>query len=1166
MRKNLLKRLAFILICFLMLSPGNMGFAQKVSLNYSQQSLKNVLQSISRQTGYTLAYSKEVVDLNDNVSIQVQNADLSVAMAKLFASRNLSYEIKDKKIYIADNSHRTEARSTASQQTENVQIRGKVTDENGEPVIGASVAVPNTGIGTITNIDGDYSLSVPRGSLLRISFVGYVNQEFTITNQSVLNAQLREDVASLEELIVIGYGVQKKSVVTAAISRVTAEDLAQSKPSRIEDVLKGKVSGVQITQSSGHPGADSKVRIRGIGTINNSDPLYIVDGMPVDGGIAYLNPADIQSVEILKDAASAAIYGTRAANGVVLITTKTGSVSKGSINYNFSYGWQNPWKKKRMLNATEYMTLMNEAALNDGGLPVYGANAFDKLGGAGTDWQDATFNYDAPIQSHQISASGGSQNAQYFLSAGYFSQEGIIGGNFGRSNYDRFSVRSNTTFAAYETKERSFLNKLDVGVNMGYSRVKSTGVESNSEYGSILGSAIGSSPLSPIYAPETSEFDFIYTQSYIENKYPTAVRDAEGRLFSLPTSVFQELANPLAMLNQPGMGRNNEDKFVGTFWGELSLLPGLKFKSSFGTDLAFWGYDSYNFPYFMTTQGKEIQRSDVQSEMNRGMKWQLENVLSYNKTFNEVHNFSAVLGQSAIRYSTRNLGGYTKDLLMLDPIMANINSGTADKIDQAVWGGTNGFDYESLASYFGRVIYNFDERYMAQASVRRDGSSRFGPNNKWAIFPAFSLGWNVHNESFMENRPDWFNALKIRYSWGSNGNERMPNFRYVSRLDGGQNYYYGGGYIVDSPTTGTINGTMQYGSSPAGLPNPSLKWEHSVQSDFGFDAQFFNSALTFSFDYYTKKTNGMLIQVPIPAYVGQGSPWGNVGDMKNSGLEFELGWKQVVNDFKYHISANASYAKNILVNLGNATGETILENAGASGVGSYVKGKNGEVYPYFYGFKTDGIFQNQTEVDAYVNADGVKYQPQAKPGDVRFVDFDGDGVITDDDKTKIGKGMPDWTFGSTMGAEWKGFDVNFFFQGTYGNDMYDFFQRGDIPAMNRPAWMLQRWHGEGTSNFIPRMTSKNENANWRSSDLYIKDGSYLRLKTAQLGYTLPYNLTRQFSVQQLRLFVSAENLFTWTKYDGFDPEIASGGYTTIGIDRGVYPQSRTISVGANITF
>lgn len=434
MRKNLLKRLAFILICFLMLSPGNMGFAQKVSLNYSQQSLKNVLQSISRQTGYTLAYSKEVVDLNDNVSIQVQNADLSVAMAKLFASRNLSYEIKDKKIYIADNSPRTEARSTASQQTENVQIRGKVTDENGEPVIGASVAVPNTGIGTITNIDGDYSLSVPRGSLLRISFVGYVNQEFTITNQSVLNAQLREDVASLEELIVIGYGVQKKSVVTAAISRVTAEDLAQSKPSRIEDVLKGKVSGVQITQSSGQPGADSKVRIRGIGTINNSDPLYIVDGMPVDGGIAYLNPADIQSVEILKDAASAAIYGTRAANGVVLITTKTGSVSRGSINYNFSYGWQNPWKKKRMLNATEYMTLMNEAALNDGGLPVYGANAFDKLGGAGTDWQDATFNYDAPIQSHQISASGGSQNAQYFLSAGYFSQEGIIGGNFGRSN------------------------------------------------------------------------------------------------------------------------------------------------------------------------------------------------------------------------------------------------------------------------------------------------------------------------------------------------------------------------------------------------------------------------------------------------------------------------------------------------------------------------------------------------------------------------------------------------------------------------------------------------------------------------------------------------------------------------------------------------------------
>lgn len=1058
--------------------------------------------------------------------------------------------------------------STMTVAAANHPVKGTVTDEKtSSTLIGVSVLVEGSSIGTITDVNGNFSIDVPSpNSVLVFSYVGYTSQKVKVNGQTNLNVILAEDTRNLDEVIVVGYGVQKKSVVTAAISKVTAEDLSQQRPSRIEDVLKGKVSGVQITQSSGQPGSDSKVRIRGIGTINNSEPLYIVDGMPVDGGISYLNPVDIQSVEILKDAASAAIYGTRAANGVILVTTKNGSKGKSVVSYNFSYGWQNPWKKKTMLDATQYMLLMNEAALNDGGQPIYSADTQKALAGKGTDWQDATFNYDAPVQSHQVSVSGGGDKAQYFLSAGYFNQSGIVGGNYGKSNYERFSLRSNTTLNAFETKERSFLNKIDVGVNVGYSRANSTSVDANSEYGSILGSALSFNPLVPVYAPETSDYDFIMTQSQIMTKYPTAVKDASGRILSLPPAGFQEIANPVGMLNQPSNGKNNEDKFVGTFWAELSIMPDLKFKSSYGVDLAFWGYDHYTFPYFLASQGKSVERSDVQSEMNRGFKWQVENVLSYNKKINEVHNISVVLGQSAQRYSVRKLGGYTKDLLVLDPVMANIASGTADKIDQSVWGNTGGIDFESLASYFGRVSYNYAERYMVQASVRRDGSSRFGPNNKWAVFPAFSFGWNVLNEPFMENRPDWFNALKLRYSWGKNGNERIGNFMYTSMLDGGQNYYYGGGYQIATTTTGTINGTMQYGSSPAALPNPDVKWEESVQSDFGFDAQFFKSALTFGFDYFTKYTKGMLMQVPIPAYVGQGSPTGNVGDMENKGFEFEIGWQSSIKDFKYHISANASYIQNKLQNLGNATGETILQSAGASGVGDYVKGKNGEVYPYFYGYKTDGIFQNQAQIDAYVDANGKKIQASAQPGDVKFVDLNGDGVLNESDKTKIGKGMPDWTFGATIGAEWKGFDVNFFFQGTQGNDMFDFSQRGDIPAMNRPSWILERWHGEGTSNTLPRMTRANPNSNWRSSDLYIKDGSYLRLKTAQLGYTLPSTLTRALSIKELRFFVSADNLLTFTKFNGFDPEVASGDYNTIGIDRGVYPQARTISVGANISF
>ena len=1041
---------------------------------------------------------------------------------------------------------------------QNAEIKGVVVSGSDNfPLPGVNVVVKGTTNGTMTDIDGRFTLNAPEGSVLSISYIGFKPQEIAANASRTMNIVLQEDMEMLDEVVVVGYGVQKKSVVTAAISRVTAEDLSSSKPSRVEDVLKGKVSGVQITQSSGQPGADSKVRIRGIGTVNDSNPLYIVDGMPVGGGINYLNPADIQSVEILKDAASAAIYGTRGANGVILVTTKSGTKGKTTINYDVSYGWQNPWKKKSVLDAREYMTIMNESQINDGNAPRY-AQSEILSSGAGTDWQEETFNYNAPVQNHQVSINGGNDKMQYFLSLGYYNQEGIIGGDYGKSNYDRWSVRSNSTYEVFEDIERSFLNKLRVGVNVGYSRGTSTGIEANSEYGSILGSALTFNPLVPVYADEA-------TARAIQAQYPYAVTDKDGRVFSIPPTGFQEIANPVGMLNQPRSEKNNDDKLVGSFFAELDVLPGLKFKSSYGFDLAFWGRDGYEFPHFLATQGKNITQSSVWSEMNRGYTWLVENVMTYSNTFAEKHNVTAVLGQSGQKYTTRQLGGSDYNLLENDPNKANINSAIADRDEERVYGSTGGFNYETLASYFGRVDYNYDERYMLQATIRRDGSSRFGANNKWAIFPAVSVGWNVLNEQFLiDTKPVWFDALKFRFSWGKNGNQSIGNFRYTSLMDGGQNYYFGGGYAVASESK---NGVMQYGTSPAAIPNPNVKWEESEQIDLGFDARLFNNALSLGFDYFNKKTNGMLMDQPIPNYVGQSAPIANVGDMENWGLEFELGWKQSIGDFNYNVSANATYMKNKLVKLGNASGEATYESAGASGVGSYVKGSNGEVWPYFYGFQTNGIFQNQAEVDAYVNAEGAKLQPSAQPGDVRFVDFNGDGSIDDQDKTKIGKGMPDWTYGFSLGADWKGFDLNLFFQGTIGNDIFDFSQRGDIPAMNRPSWILDRWIGEGTSNKIPRMTTANPNSNWRSSDLYIKDGSYLRLKSAQFGYTLPMYMTRKFSVQRLRLFISAENLLTVTGYDGFDPEVASGdNYTTIGVDKGIYPQSRTISLGANITF
>ncbi|MBQ8673661.1 MAG: TonB-dependent receptor [Bacteroides sp.] len=1033
-------------------------------------------------------------------------------------------------------------------------VKGVVKDELGEPIIGASVAT-NDGKGGITDIDGNFAIpGVTDGTTLKVSYVGYVTQDVKVQGTKFLNIVLKEDTETLDEVVVVGYGVQKKSVVTAAISKVSSEQLNLTKPSRVEDALKGKISGVQITQSSGQPNSDSKVRIRGIGSVTNSDPLYIVDGMPVGGGINYLNPNDIESVEVLKDAASAAIYGARAANGVVLVTTKSGQKGKATVSYDFSYGWQNPWRKKEVLNAREYMTIMNEMDINDGVAPRYSADYINAFKGTGTDWQDAVFNYDAPVQQHQLSINGGNDKMTYFLSVGYFSQEGIVGGNYGRSNYERFSARSNSTYTVFEEETRNFLNKLKVGVNIGYSRDTSTGIETNSEYGSILGSAIAFSPLIPVYASEEEGASIL-------KEHPNAV-SKDGKVFSLPPAGYQELANPVAQLNRPSGGKNNSDKFVGSFYAELDILPGLKFRSTYGIDLAFWGYDGYWYEDYLSSMS-HTDRSGVTSSMNRGLRWQTENYFTYNKTFAEKHTIGVVLGQSASRYTSRYISGTDYDLLDTDPNKANIDYAISDAADERVSGGTGNVSHESLASYFGRVDYNFAERYMVQATVRRDGSSRFGSNNKWAIFPSFSLGWNVWNEPYLETvKPEWFDVLKLRFSWGQNGNESIGNHRYLSLMDGGQNYYFGGSYDVVNAVN---NGTMVYGTSPGAVANPDIKWETSTQIDFGVDMRFFNNRLNFTVDYYKKKTKDMLATLPVPTYIGQSAPTGNLGKMENWGLEFEAGWQDSHKDFSYNVSANFSYAKNKLISLGNASGETNYESAGASGVGDYVHAKNGEVWPYFYGLKTNGIFQNWAEVEAH-SKDGNLIQPNAQPGDVRFVDLDNDGTIGAGDRTKIGKGMPDWTFGFNLGAEWKGFDLSLSFQGTLGNDVFDFAQRGDIPAMNRPSWILERWTGEGTSNKIPRMTSANPNGNWQSSDLYIHDGSYLRLKNAQLGYTLPATLTRKASIQRLRVYVAAENLITITGYEGFDPELASGGYTTLGVDKGIYPQSRTIYVGANVTF
>jgi TonB-linked SusC/RagA family outer membrane protein len=1019
-----------------------------------------------------------------------------------------------------------------------MKVTGSVTNNaDGSPIPGVNVVVKGTTIGTLTDLDGHYSLSVDKGQILQFSLVGMTTVEITVASD-VINVKMTDAATDLSEVIVVGYGVQKKSVVTAAIAKVSSDDLKNVAPVRVDNALKGLAAGVTVTTSSGQPGASSKVQVRGIGTINNSDPLYIVDGMPIDGGIDYLNPSDIQSIEVLKDAASGAVYGARAANGVILITTKTGKKGKTSVTYDYSKGWQNPWKEREVLNATEYAIMMNEGAVNTGQSPIY-TNPDPYSYGKGTDWQKEVFNYNAPMVNHQLTISGANENVNYYLSAGYFNQEGIVGGDFDRSNYERFTLRSNNTFNLYEEKSRSYLNKVTVGMNVGYTRTTSKGISTNSEYGSPLGSALLLSPILSVLAED---------QAATALAHPTGLRNSDGLYYTIVSDEYNEITNPLAQLELPGE-KGNSDKFVSNFWGEVNLLNNLKFRSSFGTDLSFWGNDGWTPKYYLG-KSNHAENSSVWSSMNRSLVWQVENVLSYDKLFLDKHSVQVVLGQSAKESEGRNIGGSNKYMVEEDADKANIDftTGTAKGGDKDVYGGAT--DPHTLSSLFGRLSYNFDERYMLQATIRRDGSSNFGPGNRYAVFPSFSLGWNITNESFMANRPTWFTNTKVRFSWGKNGNESIGSFGYVVLTSTGNNYTFGNG-----------NGIIYNGTKPNGLANPNLKWEESEQTDIGLDLGFLSNSLTFTFDYYIKKTNGMLMTMPVPSYVGESKPTGNVGDMENKGYEFELGYRFKVSDVNFRVNGNATYLKNELIKLGNSNGWANYDNL--QNVGTISRAQNGLPFPYFYGYKTNGIFQNTAEVNAYTNADGNLIQPNAKPGDVRFVDIDEDGKISDADRTKIGKGMPDWTYGLNFGADWKGFDFNVMLQGTVGNDIFDATRRTDLAYVNLPAYMLNRWTGEGTSNEIPRFSFSDKNGNWLSSDLYVKDGSYMRVKNMQLGYTLPRLLTQKAFISKLRVYVSAENLLTFTKYEGFDPEISSGG-TSLGIDRGIYPQARVFSLGINL--
>ncbi|GAL72136.1 SusC/RagA family TonB-linked outer membrane protein [Jejuia pallidilutea] len=1011
-----------------------------------------------------------------------------------------------------------------------ITINGVVNDETGMPIPGVNVIKKGTQTGTVTDFDGAFTINTEVGSTLSFSYVGYVTQDVVITNNSNLTVTLAQDLAQLDEVVVVGYGTQKKSVVTGAISGVKQSELEDLPITRVEQTLQGRVSGITIAANSGQPGSSSTVRVRGITTLGNNEPLWVVDGVVVDaGGIGFLNQSDIESVEVLKDAASQAIYGARAAAGVILITTKKGKSGKLSVNYNGYTGISSAARKLDLLNATEYATLLNEKSVNGGGNILFSNPASF---GEGTDWQNVIFNDSAKRSTHELSLSGGNDVSKFYASFGYTDQEGIVMSDI--SNYTRKNIRLNST--------HNITDKLRFGQTVGYSNEKNIGIgNTNSEFGGPLSSAINLDPLTPT----------VETDPILSNQAPYTNngiwRDSNGNPYGISSLVAQEMSNPLAY-KQTLLGNYGwADNFVGNAYLEYEPIEGLKFRSTLGGKLAYWGYQSYT-PVSYLNAASITTQNNISRGTNKGFGWNIENTVSYAKTLGS-HNFSILLGQGA--YVDNITSG--ENVTYFDIPVDNYRDASfnftvpTDQINASAYTGNE----HKVNSLFSRLTYDYDEKYLLTAIIRRDGSSRFGANNKYGFFPSFSAGWVPSKEGFWKEN-DVINQLKIRGGYGVTGSDAIGDFQYLSTVSGGRNY-----------TIGT-SGSVVIGNSPDAPSNPDLKWEETSQLNIGFDTRLFND-FSVAFDWYKKETTGILQSVTIPGYVGAvGSPTGNVADMENTGIDLEIGYNKNFNDFNLSLNGNVSFLDNTVTFLGN--GVDFLSGGATIQSSTYpiTRTQVGQPVNSFFGFKTNGIFQNQEEIDSYVSSDGTVIQPNAQPGDFKWRDLDDDGNIDADDRGFLGSSIPKVTFGFTLNLDYKNFDLLVFCQGASGNKIFQGLRRLDVENANYQTAALGRWVGEGTSNTYPRLTTNDTNNNFSNpSDFYLEDGDYLRFKTIQIGYTLPTDVLRKYGVDKLRIYLTSENLLTFTKYSGYDPEIGGGIF---GIDRGYYPQAITNQIGINLQF
>lgn len=1069
----------------------------KVSIRMNNVKLDKILNEIENQTDYLFIYNNQV-DINKITSVKVKNEAVAQVLDRILSGTGINYELEGTHIILT-----TEAIKDLHAQQQAKTVTGTVTDVSGEPIIGANIRIKGTTTGTITDIDGNFSIKAEPQSVIEVSYIGYLTQETVINNQKSIRFLLKEDTKTLDEVVVIGYGVQKKADLTGSVANINTEKLNTQSNANIGQALQGKIAGVDIVSQGGAPGSGTRIMVRGIGTLNNASPLYIVDGMYMNS-IDHINPNDIASIDVLKDASSAAIYGSRAANGVIIVTTKEGSNTEGKpiIDLSVNLGISTASKFLDMLDAkgwAEVTTIARQAI----GKPALDM-ATDLANKPDNDWQDIMFR-PALMQNYNLSVKGGGKYSTYYTGLGYFNQDGIVKG----TNYQRYNIQSKNDY------KRGIFS---AGTNLiiSFSHDKPLHQELR---GGMIGTILQSVPTLEKY-DDTREGGYGGTYGDVVN-----------------------IPHPLAIIDDNIMDRYNENvKIFANLYAQIELFKGLKYKLNLTPDFSFERYKNYLNKYDFGLATNSITQLTERQRRRRNIL--VENLLTFDRTFGE-HKISALAGYTYQDSRFRHIQAYGEGLPQ-----------GLEEIDAATTNRSNeGNSWRSvLTSILGRVFYSYQNKYLFTATIRRDGSSKFGKNNRYGYFPSFSLGWNVAEEKFMEN-VHWLDQLKLRGGYGVLGNQEIDNYQYSSTITTGINYPDG-------------NGGLLQGAFPKNFANPDIKWEETAMTNVGIDFMAFNNRLSLTADYYVKNTKDILLTVPIPiSSGGANDPIRNAGKIRNNGFEFNLGWMDQPNpDISYGINLIGSFNKNKVIAMGSESGS--IKGGSTNQNITTCETKAGYPIGGYWLISTAGYFNSQEEVDAYAK-DGKKIQPAAEPGDIKFVDANNDGVINDDDRVFQGSPFPDFTFALNGNMRYKNFDLSIGLQGVLGNKIYNATRQTleDVTkGSNFLASCLDYWTPENKNASHPRLTWDDPNRNTRAeSDRYLENGSYLRLRSVQLGYTFPQTWFKG-AIQHARVYINAENLFTITSYSGYSPDVNADNANYRGFDNFIYPTNRTFMLGLNVTF